>query len=142
MNFSKLKAQLISDEGKVAHAYQDHLGYWTIGVGRLIDPKRGGQLSDDEIDLLLVNDINKKYKELIKALPWVTSLDEVRQSALVNMSFQLGVQGLLKFKNSLALIQTKQYKTAAANLLMSLWAKQTPQRAKRIAAQIETGNWQ
>ena len=41
------------DEGRVRHAYQDHLGYWTIGVGRLIDQRKGGGLSEDEIDYLL-----------------------------------------------------------------------------------------
>jgi lysozyme len=141
MDFGKVKSQLREDEGVVPYAYKDSLGYLTIGVGRLIDKDKGGRLSEDEIDYLLNNDINKKYNELISKLPWIKDLDEVRQGALLNMSFQMGVEGLLKFKNSLLLIQMKQYQKAASNLMMSLWAKQTPNRAKRVSKQIETGNW-
>ena len=32
-----LKARLRLEEGEVLHAYQDSLGWWTIGVGHLID---------------------------------------------------------------------------------------------------------
>jgi len=142
MDFDKIKAQLKIDEGVIPHAYRDSLGFLTIGVGRLIDKDKGGKLSDDEIEYLLHNDVNRKYGELLKALPWVKELDSARQGALLNMAFQLGVQGLLKFKNSLALIKTKQYKEAHDNLLLSLWAKQTPNRAKKVAKQIETGIWQ
>jgi lysozyme len=141
MDFGKVKSQLREDEGVVPYAYKDSLGYLTIGVGRLIDKDKGGRLSEDEIDYLLNNDINKKYNELISKLPWIKDLDEVRQGALLNMSFQMGVEGLLKFKNSLLLIQMKQYQKAASNLMMSLWAKQTTNRAKRVSKQIETGNW-
>jgi lysozyme len=141
MDFGKVKSQLREDEGVVPYAYKDSLGYLTIGVGRLIDKDKGGRLSEDEIDYLLNNDVNKKYNELISKLPWIKDLDEVRQGALLNMSFQMGVEGLLKFKNSLLLIQMKQYQKAASNLMMSLWAKQTPNRAKRVSKQIETGNW-
>lgn len=65
-----------------------------------------------------------------------------RFGALVNMSFQLGVDGLLGFKNSLALMEEGKYTFAADNMLKSKWAEQTPGRAKRIAAQIRTGVWQ
>lgn len=44
---------LETDEGRVPHAYQDHLGYWTIGVGHLIDKRKGGGLTPDEVDYLL-----------------------------------------------------------------------------------------
>jgi lysozyme len=52
-----LRRMLEDEEGRVPHAYPDSLGYWTIGVGRLIDRRKGGGLSDDEIDYLLANDI-------------------------------------------------------------------------------------
>ena len=61
---------LKKEEGVIPHAYQDHLGFWTIGVGRLIDKRKGGGLSADEIDYLLSNDINRFVAGLEKALPW------------------------------------------------------------------------
>ena len=39
---TKTVEQLRRNEGEVLHAYQDHLGFWTIGVGRLIDKRKGG----------------------------------------------------------------------------------------------------
>lgn len=138
----KTKQQLIVDEGKVKHAYKDSLGYWTIGVGRLIDKDKGGGLSDSEIDMLLENDIRNKYNELVKVMPWVTTLSEPRLGVLLNMSFQLGVSGLLKFKNTLDLIIKGNYEEAAKGMLNSLWAKQTPNRAKKLSKQMATNEWQ
>ncbi|MFV0678197.1 hypothetical protein [Variovorax sp. tm] len=58
------------------------------------------------------------------------------------MSFQLGVDGLLGFKHTLALIEEGNYTFAADNMLKSKWADQTPARAKRLANQMRTGVWQ
>lgn len=141
MSYSRpaLIAELRRDEGVVPHAYQDHLGYWTIGVGRLIDKRRGGRLSDDEIDYLLQNDIARFEAELDEALPWWRTLDPVRQRVILNMAFNLGVQGLLGFKNTLAAIQQKRWSDASKGMLASKWAKQVGLRADRLAKMIRTG---
>lgn len=137
-----LAMQLRQEEGSVPHAYQDHLGYWTIGVGRLIDKRKGGGLSPDEVDYLLRNDIRKKTDEVYEALPWVCDLNEPRQAVLIGMAFQMGTAGLLGFKSTLANIQAGRYAQAATGMLNSLWAQQTPGRAARMARQMETGEWQ
>lgn len=137
-----LKQQLIEEEGEVLHAYQDHLGYWTIGVGILIDKRKGGGLRKEESDFILNNRIRLKTAEVEKALPWVSTLDEPRKAVLVGMAFQMGLAGLLGFKNTLKYIERKQYKEAAGNMLVSKWASQTPGRAARMAKQLETGVWQ
>ena len=139
----KLTAQLRRDEGTKATTYQDHLGYWTIGVGRLIDSRKpGAGLRPDEIDYLLRNDINDRVQALTKALPMLfPKLDEARQGVLVNMAFQLGTAGLLGFKSTLALIAAGKYAEAAEQMLNSKWATQTPARAKRLAEQMKTGEW-
>ena len=136
-----LKTQLIEFEGKVRHAYQDHLGFWTIGVGRLIDKSKGGGLSDDEIDLLLENDVRRKSAELFAALPWATSLGEPRQAVLIGMAFQMGTNGLLGFTNTLQAVREGRYADAADGMRQSKWASQTPARAARLARQMETGEW-
>lgn len=131
------------EEGRVKHAYQDHLGYWTIGVGRLIDRRKGGGLTDDEMDYLLANDI-RKFANAMKDWPaWKAVEDDpVRATALLSMCFQMGIAGLAGFKNSLALVAQKRWDEAAANFRKSLWAKQTPERAKRVTDMIETGVFQ
>ena len=138
---SELTKQLRSDEGVVPHAYQDHLGFWTIGVGRLIDKRKGGGLRPFEIDYLLRNDIEDRINELTKRLSWFQNLDDARRGVLLNMSFQMGVDGLMQFKNTLEMIRQGDYDKAADGMLNSLWARQTPERAKRLSTQMRTGAW-
>ena len=137
-----LKSQLLREEGAESCAYQDSLGYWTIGVGRLIDSRKGGGLSSDEIDFLLENDIKTKTREVLLALPWMPRLSEPRQAVLIGMAFQMGIGGLLKFKRMLGSIEDGQYVEAAEEMVKSRWAMQTPKRAYRMAQQMETGEWQ
>lgn len=138
----RLSVQLKRDEGVRATAYRDHLGFLTIGVGRLIDDRRGGGLRDDEIDYLLRNDIADRRAALERSLPWFGRLDPVRQGVLLNMAFQLGVRGLLAFQHTLAMVEVGYYAEAAELMLDSKWARQTPKRAHRLAEQMRTGEWQ
>ena len=139
---SELTQQLNRDEGREKFAYKDSLGYLTIGVGRLVDEKKGGGLRDDEMDYLLRNDINDRIDALTRALPWFQNLDDARKGVLLNMAFQMGTNGLLAFKNTLAEIRAGDYATASEMMLQSKWATQTPERAMRLAVQMKTGVWQ
>ena len=141
-NTVDLKEQLRRDEGVVNHAYTDSLGFTTIGVGRLIDARRSGGLRDSEIDFLLHNDIAEKTAQVLAAFPWASKLSETRRAVLINMAFQMGIGGLLKFKRALGSIEDGQYKEASMEMLDSLWAQQTSTRAHRLATQMETGEWQ
>lgn len=136
-----LAAQLEREEGRVPHAYQDHLGYWTIGVGHLIDKRKGGGLPDRIIDALLEHDITAKTAEVEFALPWVRTLDEPRRAVLIGMAFQMGTEGLLAFRNTLARVRAGDFEGAAMGMLNSKWATQTPARAHRMAEQMRTGQW-
>ena len=134
--------QLKNEEGVIPHAYQDSLGFWTIGVGRLIDQRKGGQLYPDEIDYLLANDVQRATAGIRDALPWFQVLDEPRQAVLIGMAFQMGLKGLLAFSTTLSYVRVGRYADAAVAMLESVWAKQTPERAKRLSKQMETGEWQ
>lgn len=139
IDIQKLEQELEAEEKYVREAYLDSLGYWTIGIGRLIDKRRGGGLSYEEARYLLGNDIGAKLAGLRKALPWFDSLSNARQRALVNMAFQMGVEGVLTFKTTLALMQASKFSEAADNALKSKWAEQTPARAKRVTDLIRNG---
>lgn len=140
---SELLRQLRGDEGERACVYRDSLGFWTIGIGRLVDKRKpGAGLRPDEITYLLNNDVDDRIEALTRRLPWFQDLDDARRGVLLNMSFQLGVDGLLEFERTLGLIESRQYDLAAHAMLQSLWAKQTPARAKRMADQMRSGQWQ
>lgn len=152
MNRELLRAELIRDEGERLKSYKDSLGYWTIGVGHLIDPvmganpapfgvdlRNGGVITEVQSAQLLDRDVAEKERELDAALPWWRELDEVRQRVLLNMAFNLGIKGLLAFKNTLAMVRAKNYAGAASGMLASKWASQVKGRADRLAAMMRTG---
>lgn len=142
MNFeAELVAQLRRDEGERLSAYKDSLGYLTIGVGRLIDPRKGGGISREESSYLLSNDIQKCLDALDERIPWYRAFEPARQGVLVNMAFQLGVDGLLRFENTLQAIKDRRFEDASFGMLASLWARQTPERAMRLADQMRDGQW-
>ena len=155
-NFTKkLTGQLSRDEGRVYVVYKDHLGYDTLGAGHLVDPRKGGfmpsyaaeelaskgKVSDTTIDRMLAEDIRAKDEELRRRAPWVNGLDSARYGCLLNMAFQMGVDGLLGFKNTLNMVKIGDYDGASKGMLNSLWARQTPERARRVSAQMKTGIW-
>lgn len=162
MNSETLYRMLLADEGKRLDIYQCSLGYWTIGIGFLItkDPnivnraqaiacldkmlgrKTQGRITDQECQRLYeqsISDILRtlpSYPELNKVY---LKLDSVRQMAILNMCFQLGVNGVARFKKMLANLSRQQFELAAVEALNSNWHKQTPNRAKRVARVLETG---
>lgn len=131
--------QLIRDEGNVPYAYQDSLGYWTIGIGFLIDKRKGGRLPKEVSDFWLNYEVDKVRGELSKRLPLYNKLDNVRKDCLVNMAFNLGVNGLLNFKKTLKLVEQGDYSSAATEMLDSRWANQVGDRAKRLSEQMRSG---
>lgn len=134
-----IEDDLIRDEGFVPHAYQDSLGFWTIGVGRLIDRRKGGKLSEEECRYLLANDIRRTAEDLDRELAWWRSLSPARQRVMLNMCFNLGITGLGKFKNTLAAIEAGRFEDASRGMLASKWAKQVGARATRLADLMRAG---
>lgn len=137
----KLVSLLHRHEGWVPHAYQDSLGFWTIGYGRLIDERKGGGITREEGEFLLSNDIDGKLADLDREIPWWRELDPVRQVALVNMAFNLGIGGLCKFQNMLGALQGHEWDKAAKEALRSRWARQVGVRAQEIARMLKTGEY-
>lgn len=125
----------------VLHAYADSLGYTTIGVGRMIDQRKGGGITAIEALYLLNNDIDKAIASLVSRYSWYLDMTPARQAVLIQMTFQLGAPGLAKFVNTLAAMKRGDYEAASRGMLASLWARQTPARAKRLAAMMRSGEY-
>lgn len=144
-NDALLAAELERDEGFVKHAYKDSLGFWTIGIGRLIDKARGGGITREEALYLKRNDIARFKAEMDKAAPWWRTLDAVRRRAVLNMTFNLGSGWITPghpkaWPNTVKLIREGKYAAAADAILANkVWAGQVGDRARRIAEQIRTG---
>ena len=138
---NNLRSLIELHEGRIPYCYADSLGNLTIGVGHLVDKAKGGKLPEDIIDALLDHDIRVHAEELRRELPWVKDLDPVRYAVLVDMAFNLGVPGLLLFRNTLGAIKAGDMAGAAESMLKSRWATQVGSRAKRLAGMLVSGQW-
>lgn len=133
-----IKEQLIRDEGWRNRVYKDQFGNETIGVGHNLK----NPISDAAVSQILSDDIVDVVGEISETLLWAKTLDEIRFAALVNLVFNMGIGAVLKFEHMLDALEKRDYKTASAHLLNSDYAQQVPNRAHRLAKQIETGKWQ
>ena len=140
-----LRKQLITFEDWRLSAYPDPLTGgepWTIGVGHC-----GPEVCEDtvwtgtQVNAALDKDITEKTAQCREAFPWFDSLNEPRQAVLVGMCFQMGITGLKKFTRTLAAVRDGHYEHAANGMRNSLWARQTPRRAHRLANQMASGEW-
>lgn len=138
MDRVKLAAQLEREEGKKSRMYLDTENKWTIGIGFNLSDCA---IPESVIYALLDHKINEATAELDRALPWWRELDEVRQTALAHLCYQLGISGLLGFKKALELLKSKRFDAAAAEFLDSKWQKQCPNRAQRVTDIIRKGEF-
>lgn len=139
-----LNKELRRDEGVKYSPYRDSVGILTVGVGHNIEAKPlpadwTFPLTDAQVDQLLSQDLEEVFVGLDKNVPWWRSLSYERQRVLVNMAFNLGIKGLMGFKNTLASIKSGLYQSAAEGMLASKWASQVSARAKRLAAMMVMG---
>jgi lysozyme len=131
--------QLKRDEGFRQFPYRDSRGVLTIGYGFNL---QSDGLTEAEAISVLHQRVWRVYLQLIDALPWVKQLDGPRQGVLLNMAYNLGVHGLLQFTVTLQNVQAGDYDAAAEAMLRSVWADQVGERARRLALQMRTGEWQ
>jgi lysozyme len=136
MNYDRLRRQLRLHEGLRLDPYRCTAGKLSIGIGRNLDDVG---ISMAEAFVMLDADIARAERDLDRRLPWWRELDEVRQRVLVDMCFNLGVGGLLTFKNTLAAIHEGDFARAARGMLASRWASQVGRRADRLAEMMRSG---
>jgi len=135
---NRIKAQLVRHEGLRLKPYRCTAGKLTIGIGRNLDD-RG--ISQKEAYAMLERDILDFEQQLLDEIPDIfNGLDEVRQSVLLNMCFNLGMNGLLGFKNTLAFVKAGDWERAANNMLVSRWAKQVGRRAIELSELMRKGH--
>lgn len=136
---ARLVDQLILNEGLKLTPYRDTLGNLTIGVGHLIG--KGENFTsitrDEAIDLLEV-DIGTAERRLTNIFSQWRSLDEVRQRAFIDLTFNLGYK-LANFKRFIHAAKTGDWEKAADHLVQSRWYKQVRLRGPRIVHAIRTG---
>lgn len=151
MRHSRIREMLLLHEGIRLRAYDDATGrlimpgdrvrgYVTVGVGRNLI-SRG--LTREEALYLLENDIKAVEREVKYRLHdiWAVAND-ARRDALLDMAFNLGINGLLGFSHMLAAMRRGDWRQAATEMLDSRWADQVGRRAIRLARMVESGTYE
>ncbi|WP_334029665.1 glycoside hydrolase family protein [Alteromonas sp. P256] len=138
MEYEKLITQLRVHEGDEHKVYRCSEGYLTIGVGRNLETNG---ITQEESDFLLANDLSRVEKQVRKHIR-LHGLNDARIAVLINMAFNLGINGLRKFKKTLAYIEQGDFETASTEMLDSKWRNQVGYRAIQLAEQLRTGEWQ
>jgi lysozyme len=133
---AKMRAMLSKHEGRKNKVYYDSVGIATIGVGRNLE---GKGLSEPEIDFLLDNDIDDATTEA-KTFYWWHDLDSVRQMVVVDMVFNLGLDGFSEFKKTIGFIVDENYGAASVEMLDSDWATQVGHRANELSDMMRDGS--
>ncbi|WP_139737516.1 glycoside hydrolase family protein [Aeromonas caviae] len=157
----RIEQQLVIDEGSKLTIYKDTEGKYTIAIGHLIS--NNPNITRTQAIALLDKELNRSTqgtitpleqsnlfrKDLAAVQKGITQasfygvykgLDPVRQSAIQNMVFNLGVAGTAKFKKMFAALAKGDYESASKEGLNSLWARQVPNRAKRVMETLRTGS--
>lgn len=135
---AQLRSHLLKEESYEQFAYRDTNGFLTIGIGRNLDSVG---LSMDEALFLLNSDINRAENALLKRCPWYAPLDDNRKVIVVDMTFNLGIDGFLAFKKMIQCIVDKDYVGASKEMLDSTWSKQVGERAIDLAKAMESGSF-
>lgn len=133
----RTKERIRQHEGVRYSPYRDSEGVWTAGVGRNLEAV---PFSDDEVELMFANDF-WRASVAARTLPCFDMLTDARQGVLVEMVFQMGLDGVKGFRKFLAAAQRSDWRTAHDEMLDSRWHKQTPERAERLAKIFLTGEY-
>jgi lysozyme len=120
-------------EGYRSTVYQCTEGYDTIGYGFAI---KDLELSKEVCDIILTEKIAKLQLDISSKFEWFEDSPEIVKDVVTNMCYQLGLTGFSKFKQTIYYLETEQYEEASVECLDSLWAKQTPNRAKELSEQL------
>jgi lysozyme len=132
-----LREKIKESEGLRLNLYLDTTENWSIGYGRNL---RTNGISEAEANIMLEADLYHASGQYLR-LPWskVKTLNENRRRVIVEMIFNMGLSGVLKFKKMWAAIAKSDFDRAAIEMLDSKWSKQVGNRAVRMADEMREG---
>lgn len=135
MGYYNLKKRIKLNEGFSLKLYKDQLGYLTIGYGHLVLSNEKfllkKQLHKKEFEKIFEKDFKKALSNFNNTLKPITS-NKKEEELLIEMVFQLGIKGCIKFKNLIKNMREGNKHLVCFEMMESLWYKQTPYRVKTL----------
>ena len=152
MNLQILYDEIASDEGKRLSPYFCSENHLTIAIGHKLtedDPESTWLAYNSDKEAAPFHTITEeRCKELFERDVMIAiqgcrhiydDFDEFTnelQHILINMVFQMGAGGVGKFKAMNKCIEDQDYLGASKEMLDSKWARQTPNRSKRLSSRM------
>jgi lysozyme len=134
----KICTLIAKDEGFIPKLYKDIKGFNTIGYGFNLD---NSDMPQEVAELWLNLNIKNIEKLLSSTLTFWSSMVDARQYVLLNMAYQIGVSGLLKFTDMLHALENCDYYLAADAMKNSNWYKEFTNRATRLINIMRSGEF-
>ena len=139
--YEELKEQIKEHEGFVPRTYKDSLGKRTIGFGHLcVEPEQWDddkEYTKEELERVFDNDFEEALKNA-ESLIGERSINFIAKQVIIEMVFQLGIGGVGKFKKMWSALDNEDYGEASFQMMDSLWAKQTPNRAEKLSQKMRS----
>jgi len=135
IDYEQLINELKRDEGFSGDPYLDIEGNVTVGYGRNL---ASNPLSKTEAEYLLTSDLSNS-RHLLSKYNWFNGLDPLRKRIIINMHYQHGHSGLMRYKRMIKALERNHYKEAATEMLDSVWARKHVNRATRLVKMMRTG---
>ncbi|GHR25058.1 glycoside hydrolase family protein [Helicobacter pylori] len=131
---------IVDSEGFSPSIYTDKTRHPTIGYGynlsvysyeskRITKPQAYG----------LLTDILKENHKALLSYGWYKNLDAMRRMVILDLSYNLGLSGLFKFKQFIKAIEDKNYALAVERLQKSPYFNQVRKRASRNMEILKLG---
>tara|TARA_E500000305_G_scaffold101086_2_gene94452 strand:- start:875 stop:1291 length:417 start_codon:yes stop_codon:yes gene_type:complete len=129
-----LLVNIKKNEGYISTVYKDSLGIDTIGYGFAI---KDLNLEEDICELILQRKIDALRNEVSKRFKWYNNMPIIIKDVVIEMCYQMGVNGFSKFKKTINYLSKEKFSRASLEMLDSKWAVQTPGRAKQLSERVK-----
>ena len=129
----KAKQMLLRHEGLRTYPYKCSEDKLTIGIGRNLE---ANGISEEEAMYLLDNDLDRVVKNLDKVWHAWKVMPERARLVCIDMVFNLGITGFMKFKNTRKLMELGLWVEASEEILRSRYSQQLPSRSLYNSRQL------
>ena len=135
-NLERLEEQIRHHEGYRDTVYKDTLMKSTIGYGHLcLKEERwieGKKYPRKQLEKVFQYDLKKAIDGAYRLIGDVDLPDDAKM-VVCNMVFQMGTNGVSKFKKFLDNLKNKRFSEAADEMIDSRWFQQTGARSSELA---------
>lgn len=132
LDFSKVIEEIKHHEGFRSSPYKDS-GHLSVGYGTNLS-----HVTRAEAQLLLVHRLSIRLTQLNQH-QWFKRLNATRQQVILNMTYQMGYAGILKFKHMVWRLENGYYLAASNSMVDSKWYRQSGSRSKQLVKLMREG---